>query len=200
MGWGIDPEPVTRGRRLSERTIRRVFVTLSLLAISVAVIRPLLGLVFYPLGIASPDMAGIIVSASSTQSDLPEVRLVLASGDEVSLLRTDRALAQGVTKGNLIIVGRNPERWYLTGLLSTAADRNGCFSVWPDRAYSEPDAVVMVFDHWAGSGVRIPTAPGFDDSFLTYDELGHPRYTPFELGSGVSFCLDSYGRVNQFTH
>jgi hypothetical protein len=200
MGWGIDPELPTRGRRLDERTIRRALVALGLVAITVAVIRLLFGIVFYPLGIASPDVAGIIVSTSSTGLDAPEVRVTLASGEEVSVLRTDRALDQGVAKGNLIIVGSNPEPWYLSGLPATATDPIGCFSVLPDRAYSEPDAVVMVFDHWVGSGVRIPKAPGFDDNLLTYDELGHPRYTPFEFGSGVSFCLDGNGRVTQFTH
>jgi hypothetical protein len=200
MGWGIDPELSTRNRRLDQRTARRLFVALAVLAITVAVVRLLLGTVFYPLAIASPDVAGIVVSTNSTPLDAPEVRLILASGDEVSVLRTDRVLDQKVNQGDLIIVGSNPEPWYLSGLPSTVTDPDGCFSVWPDRAYSEPDAVVMVFDHWVGSGVRIPKAPGFDDNLLTYDELGHPRYTPFEFGSGVSFCLDGHGRVTRFTH
>jgi hypothetical protein len=200
MGWGIDPELPTRGRRLDTRTIRGVLAALALLAISVAVFRLLLGMVFYPLAVASPDEAGIIVSTSTTRVDAPVVRLTLSSGREVSLQRGDRALDQGVTIGSLIIVGGSPERWYLGGLPSTATDRNGCFSVWPDRAYSEPDAVVMVFGQWVGSGVRIPKAPGYDDDLLLHDELGHQRYTPFEFGSGVSFCLDGGGRVTTFTH
>jgi hypothetical protein len=200
MGWGIDPEIPTGGRRLDARTNRGVLVALSLLAISLAVFRLLLGMAFYPLAVASPDVAGIIISVSTSQVDAPVVILTLSSGREVSLLRGDRALDQGVTIGSLIIVGHSPERWYLGGLPSNATDRNGCFSVWPDRAYSEPDAVVMVFDHWVGSGVRIPKAPAYDDDLLLHDELGHRRYTPFEFGSAVSFCLDGGGRVTTFTH
>jgi hypothetical protein len=200
MGWGVDPQRSTRGRRLNERTVRRAFMALALLAAAVAVVRLLFGIAFYPLGIASPDVAGIIVSTSSAESNAAEVRVVLASGEELSVLRTDRALDQRATTGDLIIAARNPEPWYLSGLPSTATDAIGCFSVWPDRAYSEPDAVVMVFDHWVGSGVRVPKARGFDDALLTYDEFGHRRFTPFEFGSGVSFCLDGHGRVTEFTH
>src|SRR6476646_6941259 len=92
MGWGSDPEVPIRGRRLGERTIRRALVALGLLAIAVAVVRLVLGTVFYPLGIASPDVAGIIVSTNTTGPDAPEVSVILASGAEVRVLRTDRDL------------------------------------------------------------------------------------------------------------
>jgi hypothetical protein len=188
-----------RGLRIA-KVGRAALVVLGLVAVAVLLVRILLGLVSYPLGVSSPDVAGIVASKSTNEFDAPEVRLVLTSGDEVILRRGDRSLIGGVGEGDLIVFGSTPERWYLLGSLATRAGEPNCYSVSADRAYSESDGVVLVWGEWLGAGIRLPKAPGYDDDGLLEDVLGHLEYRPFEFGSGVSFCLDAEGRVTEFTH
>jgi len=179
---------------------RAALGALGLAAVVLLLIRLLLGLVTYPLAVASPDVAGIVASKSTNQFDAPEVRLVLTSGDEVILHREDRSLIGGVGEGDLIVFGSTPQRWYLRGSLASRSDGPDCYAISADRAYSESDRIVLVWGEWLGEGIRLPKAPGYDDGGLLYEIFGHQEYRPFEFGSGVSFCLDAEGRVTQFTH
>ena len=188
-----------RGLRLG-KVGRAALIALGLAAVGFLIARLLLGLVSYPLAVSSPDVAGIVASKSTNQFDAPEVRLVLTSGDEVILRREDRSLIGGVGEGDLVVFGSAPQRWYLTGSLATRTDGADCYAISADRAYSESDAVVLVWGEWLGGGVRLPKAPGYDDDGLLYETFGHLEYRPFEFGSGVSFCLDAEGRVTEFTH
>ena len=175
-------------------------VGLVLVVAAFVVVRLLMGIVAYPLRVASPDVAGIIASKSTNEFDAPEVRLVLTSGHEVILHRDDRTLIGGVGEGDLIVFGSTPERWYIVGSPRSGSDRPGCYSFSANRAYSETDGVVLVWYRWLGQGIRLPKAPGYDDSGLLYEIFGHLEYRQFEWGSGVSFCLDDQGRVTEFTH
>ncbi|HET9344137.1 MAG TPA: hypothetical protein VFO05_00435 [Candidatus Limnocylindrales bacterium] len=179
---------------------RTALLALGLTAVALLLVRLLLGLISYPLVVSSPDMAGIIASKSTNQFDAPEVRLVLTTGNEVILRREDRSLIGGVGEGDLIVFGNTPQRWYLGGNLATRAGVADCYSISADRAYSESDGIVLVWGEWLGAGVRLPKAPGYDDSGLLDAMFGHLEYRPFEFGSGVSFCLDAEGRVTEFTH
>jgi len=179
---------------------RTALVVLGLATVVVLLVRLLLGLVSYPLAVSSPDVAGIVASKSTNQFDAPEVRLVLTSGDEVILRRDDRSLIGGVGEGDLIVFGSAPQRWYLRGSLVARAGGPDCYAISADRAYSESDGVVLVWGEWLGGGIRLPKAPGYDDTGQLDDRLGHLEYRPFEFGSGVSFCLDAGGRVTEFTH
>ena len=174
-------------------------IALLLAALAFVIVRLSLG-VTYPLYVASPEVAGIIASKSSHEFDAPEVRLVLSSGDEVVLHRDDRTLIGGVVEGDLIVFGSTPERWYILGSPTTRSDRSGCYSISANRAYSEPHGIVLVWDEWLGVGVRLPKAPGYDDSGLLFEVFGHMEYRQFESGFGVSFCLDAEGRATEFTH
>jgi len=179
---------------------RTALVVLGLATVVVLLVRLLLGLVSYPLAVSSPDVAGIVASKSTNQSDAPEVRLILTSGDEVILRRDDRSLFGGVGEGDLIVFGSAPQRWYLRGSLVARAVGADCYAISADRAYSESDGVVLVWGEWLGGGIRLPKAPGYDDDGRLYEIFGHLEYRPFEFGSGVSFCLDAQGRVTEFTH
>jgi hypothetical protein len=159
-----------------------------------------LGVVTYPLAVTSPDVAGIVASKSTNQFDAPEVRLVLQSGEGVVLHRRDRSLIGGVGEGDLIVFGGTPERWYLMGSLVARSDGPDCYAISADRAYSEPDGIVLVWGEWLGQGIRLSKAPGYEDDGLLKELLGHREYRQFEVGSGVSFCLDAEGRVTRFTH
>jgi hypothetical protein len=77
------------GRRVRRRGLRfsnvgrAAVVVLGLAAALVLLARLLLGLVWYPLTVSTPDVAGIVASKSTNQFDAPEARLVLTSGDAV---------------------------------------------------------------------------------------------------------------------
>jgi hypothetical protein len=188
-----------RGLRIA-KVGRATLVVLGLAAVVVLLVRALLGLVSYPLEVSSPDVAGIVASKSTNQFDAPEVRLDLTSGDQVTLRRGDRSLIGGVGEGDLIVFGSTPQRWYLLGSLATRAGEATCYRVSADRAYSESGGVVLVWGEWLGAGIRLPKAPGYVDDGLLEEVFGHLEYRAFEFGSGVSFCLDAYGRVIEFTH
>ena len=196
MTGGLAPR---RGLRIG-KVGRAVLAVLGLAAVVVLLIRLLLGLIGYPLAVSSPDVAGVVAFKSTNEFDAPEVRLVLTSGDEVILRREDRSLISGVGEGNLVVFGSTPQRWYLVGYLATRAGQADCYAISADRAYSESDGIVLVWGEWLGAGIRIPKAPGYDDDGLLYEAFGHLEYRAFELGSGVSFCLDAKGRVTEFTH
>ncbi len=185
------------GRPVRNRGITAL-IALLLAGAAFVIVRFLLTFTF-PIYVASPDVAGIVASRSSNDFDAPEVRLVLVTGDEVVLHRDDRALLGGAGEGDLIVFGSTPERWYVTGFLGATSNDPGCYSISADRAYSESGGVVIVWDDWPGEGVRLPRAPGYDDSGLVYEQFGHLAYTQFELGSGISFCLDAEGRVTRKT-
>ena len=196
MTGGLPPR---RGLRMG-KVGRAALVGLGLAAVTILLVRLLLGLVSYPIAISSPEVVGVVASKSTNQFDAPEVRLLLASGDELILRREDRSLISEVGEGDLIVFGSMPQRWYIRGSPATRAGRDHCYSISADRAYSESDGVILVWGEWMGGGIRLPKAPGYDDDGLLYETLGHLEYRPFEFGSGVSFCLDEQGRVTEFTH
>jgi hypothetical protein len=182
------------------RAGRVALVALVVAAAGLLVARLLLGFFSYPLSVSTPDLSGVVASRSTNQFDSPEVRLLLTSGDEVILHRDDRSLIGGVGEGDLIVFGTAPEHWYLRGSRLTRLDGLDCYGISADRAYSESDGIVLVWGAWLGQGIRLERAPGYDDDDLLYEIFGHREYRQFELGSGVSFCLDAKGRVTQFTH
>lgn len=140
----------------------------------------------YPGTVVAPDLIGRVASMKTDQ-DLT-VHVALASGDEVTLGRSDHGLQGG--PGDLLLFGTRPERWYLSPTLNKDL---GCYVISASRAFSEPSSVVLTFEGWPGVGVRLPKAPGFDDSrMVTTNSDGRQEYSGI---SGVSFCSDEEGRV-----
>jgi hypothetical protein len=141
----------------------------------------------YPGTVVAPELIGRVASMTTDQ-DLT-VHVELASGDEVTLGRNDRGLQGG--PGDLLLLGSRPERWYLSPTLNKDL---GCYVISASRAFSEASSVVLTFEGWAGVGVRLPKAPGFDDSrIVTTNSDGRQEYSGI---SGVSFCSDDQGRIS----
>jgi hypothetical protein len=70
----------------------------------------------------------------------------------------------------------------------------GCFRFSADRAFSEPDSVVLAFERWPGVGIRLAKAPGFDDSRLvTRNSEGRLEYSAL---ASIAFCADAQGRIS----
>ena len=143
----------------------------------------------YPGRVTAPDVVGMVTSVTS-DPDLT-AHVVLADGQTLSVGRSDRTLSGLGGPGDLQFVGSHPDRWYLAGRRSDQAD---CYWISASRAYSEPGAVVLAFEDWPGVGIRLPKAPGYDDSKLVVSAAeGRLRYS--SIGP-ISICSDQEGRIN----
>jgi hypothetical protein len=141
----------------------------------------------YPETVVTPELIGRVASMT-TSPDL-SVDVALESGAQVVLGQRDRGLQGG--PGDLLLFGSQPERWYLGPRFSKD---HGCYLISASRAFSVGDSVVLAFEDWPGTGVRLRKAPGFDDSRLvTSTSDGRLEYSGM---AGVSFCSDEQGRVS----
>jgi hypothetical protein len=140
----------------------------------------------FPGRVTAPDVVGLVASVT-TDPDLT-ANVVLTDGRTVTVGRSDRSLG-GL--GELLFVGSHPGRWHLAGHKSEKPD---CYWISASRAYSEPGAVVLAFEDWPGVGVRLPKAPGYDDSKLVVTASGgRLRYS--SIGP-ISLCADEKGQIN----
>jgi hypothetical protein len=142
----------------------------------------------------APEMIGLVESVT-TEGDEGGSRIVLADGQELTKDRDDRALPGAPGPGDLLWFGAQPERWFLSaGFGATFQKSLGCYVLSADRAFSEPDSVVLAFSRWPGVGIRLPKAPGFDDSRLvTKNSEGRLEYSAL---ASVAFCSDAQGRLS----
>jgi hypothetical protein len=140
----------------------------------------------YPGRITTPEVIGVVASNKSDNDGTAHV--VLTSGEELVIRPGDRSL---YGFGDLMLVGTEPERWYLGATFS--ADR-GCYWFSSSRAFSEPTSVVLAFEDWWGVGLRLPKAPGFDDSKLVYK--GSDGRLEYSRLATVQFCSDAEGRLS----
>lgn len=137
----------------------------------------------YPGEVTAPELVGLVTS-STTDQDLT-AHIVLADGTELVIPRSDRVLGGF---GELLMGGTKPEQWYLGG---HASEKPDCYSISAHKAYSEDGAVVLAFEEWPGVGLRLPKAPGYDDSKLvTADSSGRLAYSAI---GPVSLCVDEQG-------
>jgi hypothetical protein len=139
----------------------------------------------YPDRIVVPEVIGPVASIDSLGDGGADVRLV--SGEEIRIGADDRSLG-GL--GDFLFAGRNPEPWHLAGHKSQQAD---CFRISASRAWAEPDSVVLAFEAWPGTGVRLRTADGFDTTNLTTRDDGRQVFSA--IGS-VTFCANEEGRIS----
>ena len=142
----------------------------------------------YPGQVTTPEVIGLVDSITSDPDGTAHV--VLADGRTLTVERSVRSLGGF---GDLLFVGTDPDRWYLSGHKSQTPD---CYWISASRAYSEPDTVVFAFQEWPGVGVRLPKAPGFDDSRLaTTDFEGRLRYSAI---GPISLCANAEGQIFGF--
>jgi hypothetical protein len=140
----------------------------------------------YPGVVTTPEVIGLVASIT-TDPDLT-AHVALTSGQTVVVRRSDRSLG-GL--GDLLFLGTKPDRWYLAAHKS---EKPGCYWVAASRAYSEVGTVVLAFEVWPGVGIRLPKAPGFDDSKLvTTDSEGRLVYSAI---GAISLCSDADGRIS----
>jgi len=140
----------------------------------------------YPWQVTTPDVIGLVASIT-TDPDLT-AHVLLTDGQTLDIGRSDRSLG-GI--GELLFLGSHPDRWYFAGHKSESP---GCYWISASRAYSDPGTVVLVFEELPGVGVRLPKAPGFDDSKLvTADSQGRLLYSAI---GPISLCADEVGQIN----
>src|SRR5688572_16125910 len=140
----------------------------------------------YPGRVTTPEVIGLVASIT-TDPDVT-AHVVLADGQTFAISPSDRTLGGF---GDLLFVGNHPDRWYLPGFQSQ--EQPACYRISASRAYSYADTVVFVFEEWPGVGVRLPKAPGYDDSKLivgTWD--GRLRYS--SIGP-ISLCANEEGQI-----
>ena len=174
------------------RTAPRLGSVFWLIALILLIVGPLVFVVSrsigYPGRLTTPDVVGLVTS-STTDPDLT-AHVVLAGGQTLTVSRTDRTLGGLGGPEDLQFAGSHPDRWYLAGHKS---DQPDCFWISASRAYSEPDAVVLALEDWPGVGIRLPKAPGYDDSKLVVSASGgRLRYS--SIGP-ISLCADAKGRI-----
>jgi len=140
----------------------------------------------YPGRVTTPDVIGLVASIT-TDPDIT-AHVVLADGKTFDIKPSDRTLG-GL--GELLFVGDQPGRWYLPGFESK--EQPGCYWISASRAYSDPGSVVFAFEDWPGVGVRLPKAPGYDDSRLVVSASGgRLRYS--SIGP-ISLCANEEGQI-----
>ena len=140
----------------------------------------------YPGRVTTPEVIGLVASIT-TDADLT-AHVVLADGQTFAVRRTDRTLG-GL--GDLLLVGNQPDRWYLPGFQSQ--EQPGCYWIAASRAYSDPGTVVLAFEDWPGVGVRLSKAVGYDDSKLVVRASGgRLRYS--SIGP-ISLCANEEGQI-----
>jgi hypothetical protein len=140
----------------------------------------------FPGRVTTPEAVGLVASIT-TDPDVT-AHVVLADGQTFAIRPSDRTLGGF---GDLLFVGDHPDRWYLPGFQSQ--EQPGCYWIAASRAYSDADSVVFVFEEWPGVGVRLPKAPGYDDSKMivgTWD--GRLRYS--SIGP-ISLCANEEGQI-----
>lgn len=143
----------------------------------------------YPGRVTAPDVVELVASVT-TDPDLT-AHVVLADGQTLTVGRADRTLGGLGGPADLQFVGSHPDRWYLAGHRS---DKPDCYWISASRAYSELGAVVLAFEDWPGVGIRLPKAPGYDDSKLVVSSSGgRLRYS--SIGP-ISLCADEKGQIN----
>ena len=143
----------------------------------------------YPGRVTAPDVVGLVAS-NTTDLELT-AHIVLTDGQTLTVGRSDRTLGGLGGPGDLQFAGSHPDRWHLAGRKS---DKPDCYWISASRAYSEPGAVVLAFGDWPGVGVRLPKAPGYDDSKLVVSASeGRLRYS--SIGP-ISLCADEKGQIN----
>jgi hypothetical protein len=140
----------------------------------------------YPNRIVTPDVVGPVASITSLGDGGADVQL--ESGQEVRIGAADRSLG-GL--GEFLFAGHDPEPWHLPGHESQQAD---CFWVSASRAFAEPGSVVLAFEAWPGTGVRLETAAGFDDTVVTTTDSDGRRV--FSAIGSVTLCVDEEGRIS----
>ncbi len=140
----------------------------------------------YPGQVTTPEVVGLVASITS-DPDVTAAHVVLTDGRTTVVPRSDRSLG-GL--GDLLFIGSHPERWHLAGHKSEKPD---CFWISATRAYDEPDSVVVAFEDGPGVGLRLTTAPEYDDrKLVTRDFQGRLRYS--SIGP-VTLCSNEHGQI-----
>jgi hypothetical protein len=164
-------------------------IALILLVAIATLVAPRIISIGYPGEVTTPDVVGLVTS-STTDPDLT-AHVVLIAGQSLTVGRSDRTLGGLGGIGDLQFVGIHPDRWYLAGRKSEKPD---CYWIGASRAYSEPGAVMLAFEAWPGVGIRLPKAPGYDDSKLV-TRVSDSRLLYSAIGP-ISLCSDEEGRIN----
>lgn len=143
----------------------------------------------FPGQVTTPDVVGLVASITTDPDSTAHV--VLTSGQTVVVGRSDRSLGGLAGPGDLLFLGSQPDPWNFAGHKSEKPD---CYWISASRAYSEQGTVVLVFEEWPGVGVRLPKAPGYDDSkHVTADSQGRQVYSAI---GPIELCTDVEGRIN----
>jgi hypothetical protein len=164
----------------------RLGIALILVVATAALVASRIG---YPWQMTTPDVIGLVASIT-TDPDLT-AHVVLSEGRTLDVGRSDRSLGGLSGIGDVLFLGSHPDLWYFAGHKS---ENPGCYWISASRAYSDPGTVVLVFEELPGVGVRLPKAPGFDDSKLvTADSQGRLLYSAI---GPISLCADEVGQIN----
>lgn len=143
----------------------------------------------YPGQITTPDVVGLVTSITWDPDSTAHV--TLTSGQTVVVAPSDRSLGGLAGSGDVLFRGSQPDPWNFAGHKSEKPD---CYWISASRAYSEQGTVVLVFEERPDVGVRLPKAPGYDDSKLvTADSQGRQVYS--SIGP-IELCADVEGRIS----
>ena len=89
-----------------------------------------------------------------------------------------------------MLYGTQPEPWYLA---VGPADTQYC--TFSDAAFSEPDALVLLYESWSGVGIELRKAADFVEQHPTTQRVdGHLRYGP-PGGFPQFFCVNANGEM-----
>jgi len=143
----------------------------------------------YPGVVTTPDVTGLVASIKTDPDSTAHVGLT--TGQTVVVGPSDRSLGGLAGPGDLLFRGSQPDPWHFAGHKS---EKPACFWISASKAYSEQGTVVLAFEEWPGVGVRMPKAPGYDDSKLvTADSQGRQVYSAI---GPISLCSDVEGRIS----
>jgi hypothetical protein len=146
-----------------------------------------------PETIVEPEVSGLVTDATLVNGSQTSYRLAVG-GQEITIDTQDtEKLYDGFPEGGVVLYGTDPRPWYV----GTPPPHEDCYLVSADRAFDDPDAVILVFSELGGVGIRVPKAPGFDPG----PELSHRGEDAGQYISlqAPTFCLDAQGRMTRST-
>lgn len=194
------PGPI-QPRPLAARASRSAFICgrrrhLALLLVVVAVpLNSCTGL-SRPEHVVSPQIISLIASVDRSQPP-PQVTVSVEGGEvlEIDEREALKIAGPGINAGRLLLFGKtDSETWYASlSILETSATR-GCYLIFGDAAFDEPDAVVFVFVDMRDVGIRVHKTEGFAPPNDALTSSG--QYKQGEVGHDYgSFCLNREGLV-----
>lgn len=147
----------------------------------------------YPDQVVTPEVIGILETKTfPTSGEAFSMRVTLTNGGSITLQDDAHQLRGCGPPSDLVLYATQPETWYLCA----APSSEGMYRIIADAAFSEDDAVILVYEELPGIGIKLPKADDFAEAMPAYEQVdGHLRYSGTLGGYTEYFQVNAEGQV-----